>query len=43
MGLTRVKRAVPKYKDYDQKRRYINERPYLYIIVITQGSFRIIL
>jgi hypothetical protein len=43
MGLTRVKRTVPRYKDYDQGRRHIYERPYLCIIVITQGSFRIIL
>jgi hypothetical protein len=43
MGLTRAERAAPRYKDYDQKKRYINGRPYLYITVITQGNLRTIL
>jgi hypothetical protein len=43
MSLTRAKRAAPRYKNYDQERRYINERPYLYIIVITYVNLRIIL
>jgi hypothetical protein len=41
MGLTRAKKATPKYKNYDQKRRHIYRRPYLYITIITQGSLRI--
>jgi hypothetical protein len=40
MGLTRVKKVAPRYKDYDQKRRHINRRPYLYITVIPQGNLR---
>jgi hypothetical protein len=42
MDLIRVKKAAPRYKDYDQKGRHTYERPYLYIIIITQGSLRII-
>jgi hypothetical protein len=42
MGLTRAKKTIPKYKDYDQERRHIYKRSYLYITVITQESFRII-
>jgi hypothetical protein len=42
MGLTRAKKAAPRYKDYDQERRHTNKRPYLYITVITQGSLRTI-
>jgi hypothetical protein len=41
MGLTRAKRAAPRYKDYDQGKRHINKRPYLCIIIITQESLRI--
>jgi hypothetical protein len=43
MNLTRVKKATPRYKNYDQKRRYIYKRPYLYITVTTQRSSRITL
>jgi hypothetical protein len=43
MGLTRAERTAPRYKDYDQKKRYIYKRPHLYIIVTTQGNLRIIL
>jgi hypothetical protein len=42
INLTRAKRAVPRYKNYDQERRYTYKRPYLYITVITQRSLRII-
>jgi hypothetical protein len=43
MGLTRAERAAPRYKNYDQRKRYTDKRPYLYTIIITQGSLRTIL
>jgi hypothetical protein len=43
MSLTRAERAAPRHKNYDQKRRHTNKRPYLYTTIITQGSLRIIL
>jgi hypothetical protein len=43
MSLTRVKKTASRYKDYDQKKRHTNKRPYLYTTVITQESLRTIL
>jgi hypothetical protein len=41
MGLKRVKKAAPRYKNYDQRKRHIYKRPHLYITIITQGNLRI--
>jgi hypothetical protein len=43
MGLTRAERVAPRYKNYDQGRRHTYGRSHLYITIITQGNFRIIL
>jgi hypothetical protein len=43
MSLTRAEKAAPRYKDYDQRKRHIDKRPYLYTTVITKGSLRTIL